>query len=192
MIKKLAVYCGAQPGNDPRYTHMAKAFGKEMGLHDIDLVYGGGRFGLMGAVAEGVQDEGHEVYGVITKQLDERGAGLDSLDHLEVVPDMDTRKRRMMELADGLIALPGGYGTIEEVSEAISWINLGNNKKPVAFYNYDGFYDDFQRQLTHMHQEGFVEKQYLDAVCFDDSFERILAFMNNYQAPAHRTYPTNK
>ena len=191
MIKKLAVYCGAQPGNDPRYVKMAQNFCREMAIHGIDLVYGGGRFGLMGAVAQAVQDNGHQVYGVITEQLDQRGAGLHSLTHLDIVPDMDARKRRMMDLADGLVALPGGLGTIEEIGEAISWITLGNNKKPVAFYNYDGFYDDFKNQLGHMHQEGFVEENFLKAICFSDNFSDLLTFMNSYQATAHRTYPGN-
>lgn len=191
MIKKLAVYCGSQSGNDPHYLQMAHAFGQAMADHGIDLVYGGGRFGLMGAVAQTVQDNGRQVYGVITDQLKSRGAGMSNLTQLDVVADMDARKRRMMELADGLVALPGGYGTIEEIGEAMSWITLGNNKKPVAFYNYDGFYNDFKNQLDRMHQEGFVEAPYRKAVCFADQFSEILQFMNQYQAPAHRTYPTD-
>lgn len=188
MIKRLAVFCGAKPGQDPDYMKMAQAFGTEMAQRGIDLVYGGGKFGLMGCVANAVTDNGGQVYGVITNQLDERGAGLASLHHLEVVSDMDTRKRRMMELADGIVTFPGGLGTLEEVSEAASWITLGNNEKPVVIYNYKGFYDHLAALLDLMNQQGFLEDQFRHAVHFSDNFSDLMEFMNHYQAPHHRVY----
>lgn len=188
MIKRLAVVCGAKPGQDPAYMKMAQSFGQEMAKRGIDLVYGGGKFGLMGRVANTVADNGGQVYGVITNQLDDRGTALTSLDHLEVVSDMDTRKRRMMELADGIVAFPGGLGTLEEVSEAASWITLGNNVKPVVIYNYLGFYDHLAALLDEMNKQGFLEKQFRDAVHFSNTFNDLLHFMNNYKAPHHRIY----
>lgn len=188
MIKRLAVFCGAKPGTDPDFMNMAQSFGADMVKRGIDLVYGGGQFGLMGEVANAVADNGGKVYGVITDQLDERGATLTSLHRLEVVPDMDTRKRRMMELADGIVAFPGGLGTLEEVSEAASWITLGNNKKPVVIYNYKGFYDPLINLLDEMHNQGFLEEQFKAAIHFSDNIDDLLQFMNSYHAPHHRVY----
>lgn len=188
MIKRLAVFCGAKPGQDPDFMKMAQSFGEQMAKQGIDLVYGGGKFGLMGCVANAVADNGGKVYGVITHQLDERGTALNSLHHLEIVDDMDTRKRRMMDLADGIVTFPGGLGTLEEVSEAASWITLGINEKPVVVYNYKGFYDHLADLLQLMDHQGFLEERFRHAVHFSDSFDDLLQFMNDYQAPQHRVY----
>lgn len=101
---------------------------------------------------------------------------------------MDERKLEMMNDADGMMAIPGGIGTLEEISQAISWITLGNNAKPVAFYNYNNFYDGLHDQILHMHHEGFLEKRYVDAICFSDNLDEILNFMNSYQVPIRRNF----
>ncbi len=188
MIKKLAVYCGARDGQNPHYELVAKQLGVKMASKGIDLVYGGGRYGLMGAVARGVLEHQGNVYGVITKQLAGRGVGFDQLTNLQVVPDMDTRKKTMMGLADGMLALPGGLGTLEEISQAASWMTLGNNPKPVAFYNFDGYYDHLQGLLVKMNQAGFLEQRYVDSLYFGTDFDQILDFMNHYHAPLRRQY----
>lgn len=113
MLKRLAVYCGARAGQDPSFMEMATDFGHQMAEHDVALVYGGGRFGLMGAVADAVLEAGGQAHGVITEELANRGTSHPDLTSLEIVDDMNTRKNQMMEMADGLLALPGGLGTLE-------------------------------------------------------------------------------
>ncbi|WP_251575732.1 TIGR00730 family Rossman fold protein [Limosilactobacillus agrestimuris] len=188
MIKSLAVYCGARNGNDGKYLKKAQELGEWMAAHQIELVYGGGQFGLMGAVADGVLDNGGTVHGIITETLASRGAAYSKIQDLKIVPDMDHRKEKMMAMADGMLALPGGIGTLEEISQAASWITIGENPKPVAFYNQDDFYSPLKEAFEHMSQEGFLEKIYLDSMYFGDDFNQILQFMEHYTAPRHRTY----
>lgn len=188
MIKKLAVYCGARAGNRSEYTKAAYNFGKKMADHQIELVYGGGKFGLMRAVADGVLENGGIVHGIITEELKNRGAAYDEVQDFRVVPNMDKRKDTMMNLSDGMVALPGSIGTLEEISQAISWTAIGDNAKPVAFYNYEGFYDYLDKLLKRMNQDDFLENIYLDAIYFGTDFDKILQFMEDYQAPAYRKY----
>lgn len=189
MIKKIAVYCGARDGNDPAFKKEAQRLGQWLVAHQLELVYGAGAFGLMGALAKSVLDHGGMVHGVITTELAERGATYEAVPDIRVVPNMDVRKQTMMDLADGLLAFPGGFGTLEEISEAASWTTVGDNHKPVAFYNYQGFYNPLAELFSRMNQAGFVETEYLDSVYFGDDFDQILAFMQGYHAPAHRQYP---
>ena len=180
MIKKMAVYCGARLGNRPEYAKAAYEFGKKMADHQIELVYGGGKYGLMRAVADGVLENGGIVHGIITEELKDRGAAYGKVQDFRVVPSMDKRKDTMMNLADGMVA--GSIGTLEEISQAISWTAIGDNAKPVAFYNY------LDKLLKRMNQDDFLENIYLDAVYFGTDFDKILQFMEDYQAPAYRKY----
>lgn len=192
MIKRLAIYCGARDSHDPRYLQSAHELGLTMAKHQIELVYGGGCYGLMGAVAQGVLDGQGIVHGVITKQLAGRGVTFEAATDLHLVDDMDTRKETMMKLADGMLALPGGLGTLEEISQAASWMTLGNNDKPIAFYNLNDFYAPLQKLLVEMNKAGFLEQRYLDSLCFSADFKRVLAFMNSYRAPMRRHYKNEK
>lgn len=192
MIRRLAVYCGARDGRDSRYQEAAHKLGLAMANHQIELVYGGGQYGLMGAVAQGVLDGHGVVHGVITKQLAGRGVTMANVTDLHLVDSMDTRKEMMMKLADGMLALPGGLGTLEEISQAASWMTLGDNEKPVAFYNLNDFYAPLQDLLTEMNKAGFLEQRYLTSLCFSADFEQILHFMNGYQAPLRRQYKDKK
>lgn len=188
MINKIAVFCGARPDCPPEYKDMATEFGEMMAKHGVDLVYGGGKFGLMGTVANAVLHNGGHAYGVITEELYSRKTGLDGLTDLRIVPTMDVRKEMMMKEADGLVALPGGLGTLEEIIQAASWTGVGDNDKPVVLFNYNHFYDPMRDELKLMYHEGFLEKQYLDAVCFTADFDEMLKFMDAYQAPHYREY----
>lgn len=192
MIRRLAVYCGARDGRDSRYQEVAHKLGLAMANHQIELVYGGGQYGLMGAVAQGVLDGHGVVHGVITKQLAGRGVTMANVTDLHLVDSMDTRKEMMMKLADGMLALPGGLGTLEEISQAASWMTLGDNEKPVAFYNLNDFYAPLRDLLTEMNKAGFLEQRYLTSLCFSVDFEQILHFMNDYQAPLRRQYKDKK
>ena len=192
MIRRLAVYCGARDGRDSRYQKAAHDLGLNMAKHQIELVYGGGQYGLMGAVAQGVLDGHGVVHGVITKQLAGRGVTMKTVTDLHLVDDMDTRKETMMKLADGMLALPGGLGTLEEVSQAASWMTLGDNEKPVAFYNLNDFYAPLKGLLGEMSKAGFLEQRYLNSLFFSANFKEILDFMNSYQAPLRRQYKNEK
>lgn len=188
MIKRIAVYCGARDGNNPAFNHEAQRFGEWLVQHGIELVYGAGAFGLMGTLARTVLKNGGVVHGVITTELADRGAVYNELKDVRIIPNMDIRKQTMMDLADGLLAFPGGFGTLEEITEAASWTTVGDNHKPVAFYNFNGFYDSLNDLFNQMNKAGFVEDPYLNSICFSDQFDQILAFMQNYKAPAHRQY----
>lgn len=188
MNKKLAVFCGARDGSDPKYLKMAREFGDHMVAHHLDLVYGGGRFGIMGTVAGSVLDNGGRSYGAITKELSERGAGLTRLTKLYIVKNMAERKMKMMNMADAMVALPGGLGTLEEVIQAASWTAVGDNNKPVIIFNFDHFYDHLHEELVEMNKAGFLEDSFLDACYFTDSFDKMLEFINSYKAPQFRTY----
>lgn len=188
MIKKIAVYLGSRFGNCLEYREQAKELGKFLVKHNLELVYGGGKEGLMGILAEEVLKKGGYVHGVTTKQLFNRGTAYEAVQDLKILSTMDQRKLTMMNEADGMLAFPGGIGTLEEISQAISWISLGDNAKPVAFYNYHGYYNDLQKMFLHMNKEGFLETSYVKALCFSDSFDKILQFMRQYQAPASRQY----
>lgn len=191
MIKKLAVFCGARPGEDPRYLAQARTLGRQLAANQIELVYGGGGYGLMGALANAVLDNGGQVTGVITAELAARGAGLPRLARQLVLPNMDRRKEKMMQLADGFLALPGGLGTLEEISQVCSWITIGDNQKPVAIYNYNHFYDELGHLMEKMNQQAFLEGEYLQSILFSTDLNQILTFMKDYRAPASRSYSVN-
>lgn len=188
MINSLAVYCGALDGRNPLYKQRAFELGQKMAAHHIDLVYGAGQYGLMGAVARGVIANGGKVHGVITRELADRGVLFSDLHDVQIVDNMDRRKEKMMQMADGMLALPGGLGTLEEISQAASWVTIGDNAKPVAFYNINGFYTPLKEAMQKMVDAGFLEQKYLDSLCFSDHFDHVLDFMVNYQAPQHRQY----
>jgi uncharacterized protein (TIGR00730 family) len=138
--RRLAVYCGSNVGADPRFREQAIRLGSAMGRRGIGLVYGGGHVGLMGAVADSVLAAGGEVHGVITRHLVRAEIAHQGLTDLHVVDSMHERKARMAELADGFVAMPGGYGTLDETLEVLTWNQLGLLAKPVVFFDIDGFF----------------------------------------------------
>jgi len=188
MIKKLAVYLGASSNAKSQYKKNTAQVGQWMVDNNLELVYGGSEVGLMKVLSDTILNNGGKVYGIITNQLNDRGITNNHPTDLKIVDTMDERKLEMMNEADGMMAIPGGIGTLEEISQAISWITLGDNPKPVAFYNYDGFYDSLHDQILHMHHEGFLEQRYVDAICFSDNLDEILDFMNSYKAPVRRNF----
>lgn len=187
-MHKIAVYCGAATGKDPVYEQAATELGHYLATHQLDLVYGGGSFGLMGILARQVLKDGGHVYGVMPRELVDRGAAFNALTDLQIVPDMATRKQTMLTLADGCLALPGGPGTLEEIVEAFSWARLGDNTNPCAFYNVNHYYDPLQRFFDDMVTNGFLTPTDRQKLCFADSLDTILTFMTDYQPPQIRTY----
>ena len=155
-MKSIAVYCGAAHGADPRYADAARALAQSLVEHNIGLVYGGGKVGLMGVIADEVLRLGGEATGVIPKALLEREVGHAGLTRLFVVKDMHERKAMMSDLAEGFIAMPGGMGTLEELFEMITWAQLGIHAKPIGLLNVDGFYDKLAGFVAHLVETGFV------------------------------------
>ena len=140
-MDRLCVYCGSSPGHDPSYRKAARALGGELLARDLGLVYGGASVGLMGTIADTVIEGGGEVIGVIPEALQDREVAHAGLTDLQVVDSMHDRKRRMVDLADGFVALPGGLGTLEELFEVLTWAQLGLHDDPCGLLNVEGFYD---------------------------------------------------
>ncbi len=160
-MKTLAVYCGASHGVNPIYTDAARALAAALVEHNIGLVYGGGKVGLMGVIADEVLRLGGEATGVIPKALVEREVGHAGLTRLFVVKDMHERKAMMAELSEGFIAMPGGMGTLEELFEMLTWAQLGIHAKPVGLLNANGFWDGLVSFVRHQSTEGFVRPEHV-------------------------------
>lgn len=178
-IRNVCVYCGSSPGDDPRYAHAAKTLGAALAAVDIGLVFGGGSCGLMGIAARAALDAGGEVTGIIPDFLDEREIALAGLTKTIVVPDMHTRKRLMFEKSDAFVALPGGIGTLEELAEQLTWIQLGRHQKPMVIADIAGFWRPLLSLLAHMRNTSFIregyEVHYMVAERAEDVLPMILA-----------------
>ena len=155
-IRRLAVYCGSASGAEPKFADAARATAEAMAASSVDLVYGGGRLGLMGLMADSVLELGGRVYGVIPKALVDIEVAHCGCTELHKVADMHQRKAKMTELADGFLALPGGIGTLDELFEAWSWKALGYHKKPFCLLNVDGFWDGLIDFIDHATASGFL------------------------------------
>ncbi|MDY0961907.1 TIGR00730 family Rossman fold protein [Massilia sp. CFBP9026] len=159
-MKSLAVYCGAAHGVNPVYADAARGLARAMVEHNIALVYGGGKVGLMGVIADEVLRLGGEATGVIPRALVEREVGHAGLTRLFVVKDMHERKAMMSDLSEGFIAMPGGMGTLEELFEMVTWAQLGIHAKPIGLLNVNGFYDGLRAFVRHQVEEGFVRPEH--------------------------------
>jgi uncharacterized protein (TIGR00730 family) len=172
LIRNVCVYCGSAQGGAPLYAEAAAAFGRVLAAAGIGLVYGGGNTGLMGALARAVLAEGGYVTGIIPEFLSDREIALDAAQNLIVVPDMHTRKRLMFEKADAFVALPGGIGTLEELVEQLTWVQLERHTKPVLIADIGGFWRPLLDLFAHMRGRGFIqpnfEIRYLVAEAVDD------------------------
>jgi uncharacterized protein (TIGR00730 family) len=150
------VFCGASAGNDPRFLADAGSLGAGLAGAGCELVYGGGRTGLMGAVADGAIAAGGHVIGIIPQHLDEREVAHHGISDLRIVGSMHERKALMAELSDGFIALPGGFGTFEEFCEAVTWVQLGLHHKPCVLANLNGYYDPLVAQFDRGFDAGLI------------------------------------
>ena len=155
-INALCVYCGSSPGNHPAFTAAAHAFGKILAANRVRLIYGGGSVGMMGTLAGAVLKHGGEATGIIPDFLVRRERPEQNGVAQIVVPDMHARKQKMFELADGFVALPGGIGTLEELVEQLTWVQLGRHKKPILIANIEGYWDPLLTLIEHMRTVQFV------------------------------------
>lgn len=161
-MNRICVFCGSNPGNDPAYRAAAVSLGETLAARGIGLVYGGASVGLMAVVADTVLARGGEVVGVIPQMLVDKEIAHSGLTALHVVESMHARKRRMADLSDGFVALPGGVGTLEELFEIWTWAQLGSHAKPVGLLDVAGFYDLLGRFLDHVVAEGFMRAAHRD------------------------------
>jgi uncharacterized protein (TIGR00730 family) len=155
-IRKICVYCGSGPGTDPAYVEAARAFGAILAENNIGLIYGGGAIGIMGELSRSVLEHGGEATGIIPEFLMVREHALEGANGLIVTRDMHERKRKMFELADAFVALPGGVGTLEEIVEQMTWVQLGRHRKPVLLANIKGFWEPLRALLDHMKKLDFI------------------------------------
>jgi len=186
-MKSICVFCGSNAGLDPSYRAEAERVGRLLAARGIELIYGGGNIGLMGAVADACLTAGGTVVGVIPealmgKEVEGRNVEHRALTRLEVVDSMHTRKARMAELADGFIALPGGFGTFEEFCEILTWGQLGFHAKPIGLLNVNGFYDPLLALFEHAVREGFLRQQNRAMALAETDIGRLLDAMAAYRA----------
>jgi uncharacterized protein (TIGR00730 family) len=181
MMQRVCVFCGSSVGSDPAFRQAAKALGRALVEEDITLVYGGGNIGLMGAIADRVMCGGGRVIGVIPRQLVDKELAHHGITDLRVVGSMHQRKALMAELAEGFIALPGGYGTLEEFSEVLTWGQLGLHAKPLGMLNVSGYYDHLLRFLDHAVEVRLLSPQHRRLVLDSDRAERLLQRMADWR-----------
>ena len=180
-MKRLAVYCGSATPADPRYVALAREVGEELAGRAIGVVYGGGKLGLMGALADGALAAGGEVIGVIPESMVKAEVANLACSELRVVQTMHERKQAFTDLADGFLTLPGGVGTMDEFWEAVSWAQLGYHAKPVGLLNAFGFYDGLIAFLRHMVAVGFVRPAHEGIVIAENELGALLQRMESYR-----------
>lgn len=182
-MKRICVFCGSNGGADGIYLETAGKVGEFLARENIELVYGGGRVGLMGKVADTVLAGGGRVIGAIPEALAIKEVAHGGLTELHVVDSMHERKALMAELSDGFIALPGGFGTFEELCEIITWAQLGIHQKPCALLNVGGYYDHLIAQFDFANQQNFIRDEHRLLVLVDSEIESLYEKMKNYQPP---------
>ena len=182
-MKRVTVFCGSSFGTDEIFKTQAILLGNKLAEENIGLVYGGANVGLMGAVADGFLEKGGEVFGVLPNFLRSKEIAHDHLTELFLVETMHERKTKMNDLCDGVIALPGGFGTLEEFFEMLTWAQLGLHKKPIAILNIDGFYDSLITFIQTTVDKGFLKQVNQDMLIVSDNIEDLLDKMKNYEAP---------
>jgi uncharacterized protein (TIGR00730 family) len=180
-MKRVAVYCGSATPADPIYIEAARTVGRSLAERGIGVVYGGGKLGLMGAVADSALEAGGEVIGVIPTALVNAEVAHRGLTELHVVDTMHERKARFTELADGFVNLPGGTGTMDELWEALSWAQLGYHADPIGLLNIAGYYDKLIDFWLHMGTVGFLRPQHQGLLLIDDNLDGLLGKMAAFE-----------
>ncbi len=182
-MKRIAVFCGASAGSNPVFMEVAARVGRVLAQRQIELVYGGASIGLMGAVADGALAAGGKAIGVLPGFFTKREVAHESLTQMIVVNTMHERKMTMHDLSDGIIALPGGFGTMEELFEILTWGQLGLHQMPMGLLNVNGFYDALIQMIQTMVDNGFLLEINRQMLLVSDDIEDLLEQMHRYQAP---------
>lgn len=182
-MPRICVYCGSSSGDHPIYTEAALELADVLVRHDFELVYGGADKGIMGVIADAVLEQGGKVHGVIPKMLCDKELAHQNLTELHVVASMHERKTMMAALSDGFIAMPGGYGTLEEIIEMITWGQLKFHEKPCGLLNIDGYFDHLLAYLDHATAEGFLRSENRQMMLCDDTAAGLVQQFEAYSAP---------
>ena len=187
-MRDICVFCGSQSGTDPRYREAAVELGNLLAEQGHGLVYGGGHIGLMGKIADAVMAAGGTVTGVIPKPMTEREIAHETVTRLHVVSSMHERKALMASLSDAFIAMPGGFGTFEELFEVIAWAQLGIHRKPIGLLNVAGFFDGWKVFVEHAIAEGFIKTKYRGLFVSADNPPALLEALKSHQSPPTRRW----
>ena len=179
-MKSIVVYCGSRKGNRPAYAEAARILGKTLADKNIRLVYGGGNVGLMGITADSTMQHGGEVLGIIPGFLNQLEVGHNGITELRVVENMHQRKLMMHEESDGIITLPGGFGTMEEIFEMLTWGQLGMHQKPIGVLNVEGYYDDLIAQADRMVADDFLSIRNREMLIVESDPIRLIELLVNY------------
>lgn len=182
-MKSISVFCGSSLGRDPEFLNAARHLGKTLAEKDISLVYGGSKVGIMGVVADAALDCGGRVIGVLPRLLQRKEISHTGLTELILCETMHERKMKMFERSEGFIALPGGFGTLEEVVEILTWQQLGLHQFPIGFLNVRGFYNHLQLFFEQMVNSELLKPEHRTMAIFEDSVPALLQRMGSYQAP---------
>jgi uncharacterized protein (TIGR00730 family) len=182
-MNRICVFCGTNPGSRPAYGVAARELGRVLADQDIGLVYGGASVGIMGQLADSVQEHGGHVTGIIPQQLMEKEAAHTGIGSLIVVASMHQRKSQMADMSDGFIALPGGIGTLEGFFEVLTWGQLGIHAKPAGILNVEGYFDGLTGFLDHAVREGFLREAHRDAIVVESDPGRLLDHLRAYAPP---------
>lgn len=183
-MKSIVVFCASSYGVNPIYKSTAYATGQYLAQKGITVVYGGSRLGLMGEVANGALAEGGKVVGILPEFLRDREVAHQGISELILVKSMHERKKLLHEYSDGILTLPGGFGTMEEFFELLTWAQLGLHSKPIGILNVNGVYDPLLELFDRLVGEGFVRPESRDLILIESDLEKLLAMMENYIAPA--------
>ncbi len=182
-MRRICVYCGSNTGTRPDYAEAARNLAEVLVRHDLELVYGGAAKGIMGVIADTVLEHGGNAHGVIPKLLEEKEIAHSGLTQLHVVASMHERKSMMAELSDGFIALPGGFGTLEEIIEILTWGQLQFHDKPCGLLNVSGYFDHLLAYLDHAEQEGFLRAENRQMLLQDTDPAELIRQFERYTAP---------
>jgi uncharacterized protein (TIGR00730 family) len=182
-LKKICVFCGSSDGNDSEITQAAIKLGEIFTQREITLVYGAAKIGIMGILAKTMLDNKGEVIGIIPQFLKKKEVVHLGLTELITTKNMHERKLQMQEISDGFIALPGGFGTLEELFEIITWLQLGLHSKPIGLLNINGFYDNLIALLENMVRKGFLSMENFEMLLVDTSTENLLQKMEDFKTP---------
>ncbi len=181
----ICVFCGSSPGNSPEFTRAARTVGRLLAERDIELVYGGGRVGLMGIVADATLEAGGRVIGVIPEALATKEVVHDGLTELHIVPGMHERKALMATRSSAFLTLPGGIGTFEEFFEILSWEALGIHRKPIGLLNVVGYFDPLVEMLEHGIRREFIRRGYLEALLCSQAPDELISRLLEYRPTSH-------
>ncbi|PZM81503.1 MAG: TIGR00730 family Rossman fold protein [Candidatus Melainabacteria bacterium] len=191
-MQRVCVFCGSSSGVKQEYAVGARELGLVLAKKNIDLVYGGGHVGLMGIVADAAMSAGAKAIGIIPRCLADKEVAHQGLTELKIVQTMHERKAQMSELSDGFIAMPGGFGTLEELFEVITWAQLGIHKKPFGLFNVAGYYDKLIEFMDYQVEQGFVPQRHREMIIVSDEAEQLVEMLESFHPVAQEKWASTR